>query len=401
MKPNVVIVSAKRSAIGSFNGSLSNIKATLIGTTVVKSILSETKIPLDAIDEVIIGNVLTAGVGQNPARQVAIFAGLPECTPAFTINQVCGSGLKAVIEGYRSILSGANQVVLAGGQENMSLSPHLLSKLRKGVKMGDATLVDSMIQDGLTDVYNNYHMGITAENIATQYHLSREELDTFALNSQQKASTAQQTGKFTREIVPIVVNPKTNEIFDTDEFIKPGIDITKLAGLRPAFKPDGVVTAGNSSGVNDGAAFVLLMSEEKAIQLNLPILAYINGETSVGLDPKIMGLGAAVATQKLLGKLNLSVDDIDIFELNEAFSAQAVAVNRILGVDGAKVNPNGGAIAIGHPIGASGCRILVTLIHELIDQNKNSGIAALCIGGGMGVALNISRDKLKLKGVLE
>ncbi|MDQ5921093.1 MAG: acetyl-CoA C-acetyltransferase [Pseudomonadota bacterium] len=391
---NVVIVSAKRTAVGSFMGSLSKISAAELGSIVIKAILDETKVSPEQVSEVIMGQILTAGVGQNPARQATLKAGLPKETPAMTINQVCGSGLKAVHLAAQAIMCGDAEVVIAGGQENMSAAPHILSGSRDGFKMGNTTLVDSMVYDALTDVYNQYHMGITAENVAKKYNISREDQDLFAVSSQNKAEKAQAEGKFTTEIVPVLIPQKKGEpiSFAKDEFIKSGVAYDTLAKLRPAFKKDeGTVTAGNASGINDGAAAVMLMSEEKARELGLIPLAYIKAYASAGLEPELMGMGPVYATKKTLQRANWSIDELDLIEANEAFAAQAVAVNRELGWDINRVNVNGGAIAIGHPVGASGCRILVGLLHEMQRRDAKKGLAALCIGGGMGVALAVER----------
>ncbi len=393
MMRNVVIVAANRTAIGNFLGSLSSIPAVQLGATVISALLAETGVKPDEISEVIMGNVLTAGLGQNPARQAAILAGIDKSVPAMTINQVCGSGLKATHLAIQAIMCGDAEIIIAGGQENMSLSPHLLPNSRGGFKMGDTTLVDSMLQDGLTDVYNKYHMGITAENIATKYNISKQEQDEFALNSQHKASKAQLAGKFNAEIVPVMIPQRKGDpiAFTTDEFIKHDVTIDALAKLRPAFKKDGTVSAGNASGINDGAAAVMLMSETKAIELGLTPLVYVNAYASAGLEPELMGMGPVYATKKVLAKAGWSVAELDLIEANEAFAAQAIAVNNEIKWDTNKVNVNGGAIALGHPIGGSGCRVLVTLIYEMQRQQAKKGLATLCIGGGMGVALAIER----------
>lgn len=393
MSKNVVIVAAKRTAVGSFSGSLSQISAPELGAIVIKALLDETKLKPEQISEVIMGQVLTAGVGQNPARQALIKAGLSKDTPALTINQVCGSGLKATHLAIQSIKSGDAEIVIAGGQENMSQSPHLVYGLRNGIKMGNNNMVDSMIYDGLTDVYNQYHMGLTAENVATKYGISREVQDKFATNSQNKAEVAINSGRFKDEIISVSIPQKKGEpiIFDKDEFVRSGVTVESLVKLRPAFKKDGTVTAGNASGINDGAAAVMLMSEDKAKELGLTPLAYVKAYASIGLEPELMGAGPIYATKKTLELANWSVSDLDLVEANEAFAAQAVAVNQELGLDISKVNVNGGAIAIGHPIGASGCRILVTLLHEMQKRDAKKGLATLCIGGGMGVALAVER----------
>ena len=389
----VAIVSAKRTAIGSFGGSLKDIPAATLGAEVVKKSLEEINLSPTLVDEVIFGNVLGAGLGQNIARQIAIFAGIPQEKSAFVVNKVCGSGLKSVVLGAQSILLGDNDIVVCGGVENMSTAPYYTKDARFGAKLGNFELEDSIIHDGLTDAFENYHMGITAENIAEQFAISREQQDEFAVLSQQKASAAIEKGKFSDEIVPITIKTRKEEkVFDTDEFVRPNTDLASLAKLRPAFKKDGTVTAGNASGINDGAACIILMSEKRANELGINILGFIDGYATVGLDNKVMGLGPIPATRKVLNKLNLTTDDIDLFELNEAFAAQSIAVLKELELDTTKVNINGGAIALGHPIGASGCRILVTLIHELINENKNRGLCSLCIGGGQGISMVISRD---------
>ena len=388
----VAIVSAKRTAIGSFGGSLKDIPAATLGAEVVKKSLEEINLSPTLVDEVIFGNVLGAGLGQNIARQIAIFAGIPQEKSAFVVNKVCGSGLKSVVLGAQSILLGDNDIVVCGGVENMSTAPYYTKDARFGAKLGNFELEDSIIHDGLTDAFENYHMGITAENIAEQFAISREQQDEFATLSQQKASAAIEKGKFSDEIVPITIKTRKEEkVFDTDEFVRPNTDLASLAKLRPAFKKDGTVTAGNASGINDGAACVILMSEKRANELGINILGFIDGYATAGLDNKVMGLGPIPATRKVLDKLNLTTDDIDLFELNEAFAAQSIAVLNELNLDTSKVNINGGAIALGHPIGASGCRILVSLVHELINENKNRGLCSLCIGGGQGISVVISR----------
>ena len=389
----VAIVSAKRTAIGSFGGSLKDIPAATLGTEVVKKSLEEINLSPTLVDEVIFGNVLGAGLGQNIARQIAIFAGIPQEKSAFVVNKVCGSGLKSVVLGAQSILLGDNDIVVCGGVENMSAAPYYTKDARFGAKLGNFELEDSIIHDGLTDAFENYHMGITAENIAEQFFISRKQQDEFATLSQQKASTAIEKGKFSNEIVPITIKTRKEEkVFDTDEFVRPSTNLESLAKLRPAFKKDGTVTAGNASGINDGAACVILMSEKRASELGINILGFIDGYATAGLDNKVMGLGPIPATRKVLDKLNLTTDDIDLFELNEAFAAQSIAVLNELNLDTSKVNINGGAIALGHPIGASGCRILVSLVHELINENKNRGLCSLCIGGGQGISVVISRN---------
>ncbi|MBV1775792.1 acetyl-CoA C-acetyltransferase [Burkholderiaceae bacterium DAT-1] len=390
---DVVIVAAQRTAIGSFGGSLAKVSAPDLGAVVIKSLLEKTGVAADQISEVILGNVLTAGLGQNPARQALIKAGIPVHVPALTINQVCGSGLKATHLAVQAILAGDADIVIAGGQENMSLSPHLLMNSRDGIRMGNGALVDSMVYDGLTDVYNQYHMGVTAENIAAKYGISRQEQDELALASQNKAEAAQKAGKFADEIVPVVIPQKKGDpiSFANDEFIKMGATMDGLAKLRAAFNKEGTVTAGNASGINDGAAAVMLMSADKAKALGLKPLARIAGYASAGVEPSIMGMGPVPATQRALARAGWTLDQVDLIEANEAFAAQALGVARELKWDWNKVNVNGGAIALGHPIGASGCRVLVTLLHELARRDAKRGLATLCIGGGMGVALAVER----------
>lgn len=388
----VAIVSAKRTAIGSFGGSLKDISAAKIGGELVKKALEDINLNPNLVDEIIFGNVLQTGLGQNVARQIAVNAGIPKEKSAFVVNKVCGSGLKSVVLGVQSILLGDNDVVVCGGVENMSAAPHYTKNARFGQKLGSFELEDTIINDGLTDAFENYHMGITAENIAEQYNITREEQDEFALLSQKKATAAIENNQFANEIVPIVIKTRREEIiFDTDEYVRPNATLESLAKLRPAFKKDGTVTAGNASGINDGAACVILMSEARAKELELEILAYIDGYASAGLDNKVMGLGPVPATQKVLEKLSLNMEDIDLFEMNEAFAAQSIAVTRLLSLDSNKVNTRGGAISLGHPIGASGCRVLVTLVHALINDNKEKGVCSLCIGGGQGIAMVISR----------
>jgi acetyl-CoA C-acetyltransferase len=390
---DVVIVGAVRTAVGKFGGTLAKIPAPRLGAAVIQALLARTGVKADAVSEVLLGQVLTAGSGQNAARQAGIFAGLPDMVPAMTINKVCGSGLKATHLAAQAIKAGDAEIVIAGGQENMSAAPHILANSRDGFRMGDAKLVDSMIVDGLWDVYNQYHMGTTAENIAAKWGVTREDQDAFAASSQQKAEAAQKAGKFTDEIVGIEIPSRKGPatIFDTDEYPKHGTTAESLAALRPAFDKAGTVTAGNASGLNDGAAAVMMMSARKAAELGLKPLAKIRAYSSAGVDPKFMGMGPVPASRLCLSKAGWSVEDLDLLEINEAFAAQAIAVNRDMGWDTAKVNVNGGAIAIGHPIGASGCRILVTLIHEMIRRDAKKGLASLCIGGGMGVALAIER----------
>ena len=392
MKP-VVIVAAKRTAIGKFGGSLAKITAPDLGAVVLRALLEQTGVAGEAIDEVILGQVLTAGAGQNPARQTVIKAGLPNSVSAMTINKVCGSGLKAVMLGAQAIACGDADIIIAGGQENMSASVHVLPNSRDGFRMGNASLVDSMIKDGLWDAFNDYHMGITAENVAKQFNISREMQDAFALASQQKAIGAQDAGKFVDEIVPVSIPQRKGEpvVFDADEYINRKTNAESLAGLRPAFDKAGSVTAGNASGINDGAAMVMLMSADKARELNLTPLATIQSYASAAIDPAIMGMGPVNASRKALSKAGWSADELDLMEINEAFAAQATAVNQEMQWDTSKINVNGGAIALGHPIGASGCRILVTLLHEMQRRDAKKGLAALCIGGGMGVALTVAR----------
>ena len=389
----IVIVGAARTAVGKFGGSLAKVPATELGATVIKALLERTGVKADQVGEVIMGQVLAAGVGQNPARQAMMKAGIAKETPALTINAVCGSGLKAVMLAAQAVAWGDSEIVIAGGQENMSASPHVLSGSRDGQRMGDWKMVDTMIVDGLWDVYNQYHMGITAENVAKAHSITREQQDALALASQQKAAAAQEAGKFKDEIVPVVIPQKKGDplVFDTDEYLNKKTNAEALAGLRPAFDKAGSVTAGNASGINDGAAAVMVMKASKAKALGLKPLATIKSFGTSGLDPATMGMGPVPASEKALARAGWKVGDVDLFELNEAFAAQACAVNQALGVDAAKVNVNGGAIAIGHPIGASGCRILVTLLHEMQRRDAKKGLAALCIGGGMGVSLAVER----------
>ena len=388
----VVITAALRSGVGKFNGSIAKVPAADLGAQIIKALLARSGVQPQQISEVIMGQVLTAGVGQNPARQALIRAGLPDSVPGMTIGKVCGSGLKATHLAAQAIKCGDAEIVIAGGQENMSASPHLLQGSRDGFRMGDAKLIDSMIVDGLWDVYNNYHMGVTAENVAKKFEISRREQDEFAASSQQKAEAAQKAGRFRAEIAPIeVASRKGTTLFDTDEFIRPGTTVESLGELKPAFNRDGTVTAGNASGINDGAAAVMMMSARKADELGLKPLASIRAYASAGVDPKIMGMGPVPASQLCLKKAGWTHQDLDLMEVNEAFAAQAIGVNRQMGWDTAKINVNGGAIAIGHPIGASGCRILVTLLHEMIRRDAKRGLASLCIGGGMGVALAVER----------
>ena len=389
----VVIVAATRTAVGSFQGSLANIPAPQLGATVIRSLLEQTGVAADQVDEVIFGQVLTAGSGQNPARQTAVHAGLPFTTAALTLNKVCGSGLKALHLAAQAIRCGDADVIIAGGQENMSLSPYILPGARTGLRMGHGKVVDTMIQDGLWDAFNDIHMGITAENLVEKYNISREQQDEFAAASQAKATAAIAAGRFAAEITPVSIPQRKGDpiIFDTDEQPRAGSTADALAKLRPAFKKDGSVTAGNASTLNDGAAAVMLMSAEKAKELGVPVLARIVAYANAGVDPTIMGIGPVAATQKCLSKAGWTTADLDLIESNEAFAAQALSVNQELAWDTDKVNVNGGAIALGHPIGASGCRILVTLLHEMMRRDFKKGLATLCIGGGQGVALAIDR----------
>jgi acetyl-CoA C-acetyltransferase len=389
----VVIVAAGRTALGKFGGSLAKISAPDLGAHVIKGLLEKTGVTGEQISEVILGQVLTAGSGQNPARQAVIKAGLPHGVPALTINKVCGSGLKAVMLGAQAIACGDAEIVIAGGQENMSAAPHVMMGSRDGFRMGDAKLVDSMIVDGLWDVYNQYHMGITAENVAEKYSINRAEQDEFAVKSQNKAEAAIKAGKFKDEIFPLSIPQRKGDpvVFDTDEFPRLGATLDNMTALKPAFKKEGTVTAANASGLNDGAAAVMLMSADKAKALGLPVLATIKAYASAGLDPTIMGMGPVPASKKCLDKAGWAASELDLMEINEAFAAQACAVNKEMGWDTSKINVNGGAIALGHPIGASGCRVLVSLIHEMNKRDAKKGLASLCIGGGMGVALAVSR----------
>ncbi|OHX48829.1 acetyl-CoA C-acetyltransferase [Cytobacillus oceanisediminis] len=384
----VVIVSAVRTAIGSFNGSLKDVSAPELGAIAIKGALEKAGVTPDQIDEVILGNVLQAGLGQNPARQAALKAGLPESVSAMTINKVCGSGLKAVHLAAQAILAGDAEAVIAGGMENMSQAPYILKNARNGFKMGDQKLIDSMISDGLWCAFNDYHMGVTAENLCSKYELSREEQDEFAAASQEKAAKAIEEGKFNDEIVPVEIPQRKGDpiVFNTDEYPKKGTNAEKLAGLRPAFKKDGSVTAGNASGINDGAAVLLVMSKKKADALGLKPLVTIKGNASAGVDPSIMGIGPVAAVKKALQKASVSMDELELIEANEAFAAQSLAVDRELRFNKEILNVNGGAIALGHPIGASGARILVTLIHEMQKRQAKKGLATLCLGGGQGVA---------------
>src|SRR3569832_1065807 len=390
---DIVIVSAVRTAVGKFGGSLAKVPATELGAIVIKEALARAKVKPEQVGEVIMGQVLAAGAGQNPARQARLKAGLPKEVPGLTINAVCGSGLKAVMLAAQAIAWGDAEIVVAGGQENMSAAPHVLPNSRDGQRMGDWKMVDTMIVDGLWDVYNQYHMGVTAENVAKKFDVTREQQDALALASQQKAAAAQAAGKFKDEIVPITIPQKKGDpvVFADDEFINKKTSAEALAGLRPAFDKAGSVTAGNASGINDGAAALVMMSAKKAAELGLKPLAKIKAFGTSGLDPATMGMGPVPATRKALERAGWQASDVNLFELNEAFAAQACAVNKELGIDPAKVNVNGGAIAIGHPIGASGARILVTLLHEMQRREAKKGVAALCIGGGMGVSLAVER----------
>jgi acetyl-CoA C-acetyltransferase len=393
MSKDVVIVAASRTAVGAFGGTLAGVPAHSLGAAVVKDLLKRTALNSDQVDEVILGQVLTAGTGQNPARQTVIEAGLSQETPAMTINKVCGSGLKAVHLAYQAVACGDAEVVIAGGQENMSASPHVLPSSRNGKMMGDWAMTDTMIKDGLWCAFNDCHMGITAENIADKYSFSRDDQDAFAAESQRRTEAAQNAGNFDAEIVPVEIPQRKKDpiLFAKDEFPRAGTTAEKLGGLRPAFKKDGTVTAGNASGINDGAAAVVVMSADKAAELGLKPLARIVSFSSAGVDPAIMGTGPIPATKKCLEKAGWSVDDLDLIESNEAFAAQAMSVNKELGWDTAKVNVSGGAISIGHPIGASGARVLVTLLHGMQRENAKKGLATLCIGGGQGVAMAVER----------
>ncbi|HII1137079.1 TPA: acetyl-CoA C-acetyltransferase [Staphylococcus aureus] len=390
----VVLAAAYRTPIGVFGGAFKDVPAYDLGATLIEHIIKETGLNPSEIDEVIIGNVLQAGQGQNPARIAAMKGGLPETVPAFTVNKVCGSGLKSIQLAYQSIVTGENDIVLAGGMENMSQSPMLVNNSRFGFKMGHQSMVDSMVYDGLTDVFNQYHMGITAENLVEQYGISREEQDTFAVNSQQKAVRAQQNGEFDSEIVPVSIPQRKGEpiVVTKDEGVRENVSVEKLSRLRPAFKKDGTVTAGNASGINDGSAMMLVMSEDKAKELNIEPLAVLDGFGSHGVDPSIMGIAPVGAVEKALKRSKKELSDIDVFELNEAFAAQSLAVDRELKLPPEKVNVKGGAIALGHPIGASGARVLVTLLHQLNDEVE-TGLTSLCIGGGQAIAAVVSKYK--------
>ena len=391
---DVVIVAATRTAIGSFQGSLATVPAAELGAALIRQLLATTGLKGDQVDEVILGQVLTAGCGQNPARQASILAGLPNTVPALTLNKLCGSGLKALHLATQAIRCGDAEVVIAGGMESMSLAPYVLPAARTGLRMGHGKMLDSLLHDGLMDAFNDYHMGITAENLADKYQLSREQQDAFAAASQQKASAAIESGRFADEITPILIPQRKGDplSFEVDEQPRAGITAESLGKLKPAFKKDGSVTAGNSSTINDGAAAVILMSADKAKALGLPVLARIAGYANAGVDPAIMGIGPVAATRSCLAKAGWSLDQLDLIEANEAFAAQSLAVGKELQWDMNKVNVNGGAIALGHPIGASGCRVLVSLLHEMIRRDAKKGLATLCIGGGMGVALAIERS---------
>jgi acetyl-CoA C-acetyltransferase len=390
---DIVIVAATRTAIGKFGGALAKIPAPELGAAVIRELLARAKLQPDQISEVILGQVLTAGSGQNPARQALIKAGLPAAIPAMTINKVCGSGLKAVMLAAQAIRCDDADIIIAGGQENMSASPHVLPGSRDGFRMGDAKLIDTMIVDGLWDVYNQYHMGTTAENVAKQYGISRAQQDQFSVASQNKAEAAQKAGTFKDEIVPVMIPQRKGDpvAFAADEFIKTGTTLESISGLRPAFAKDGSVTAANASGINDGAAAVVVMSAERAAKLGLKPLAKIKAFASSGVDPSVMGMGPVPASRRCLEKAGWKPADLDLMEINEAFAAQACAVNKEMGWDTSKINVNGGAIALGHPIGASGCRVLVTLLYEMARRDAKKGLASLCIGGGMGVAMAVER----------
>ncbi len=390
---DVVIVAATRTAVGSFQGSLATVPAVELGAAVIRQLLSQTGVDGGQIDEVIMGQVLTAGAGQNPARQAAIKAGLPFAVPAMTLNKVCGSGLKALHLATQAIRCGDAEIIIAGGQENMSLSNYVMPGARTGLRMGHASLVDTMISDGLWDAFNDYHMGITAENLVDKYDISRQAQDEFAATSQQRAIAAIEAGRFVDEITPILIPQRKGDPlrFDTDEQPRAGTTAESLGKLKAAFKKDGTVTAGNASSINDGAAAVMLMSASKAEQLGLPVLARIAGYANAGVDPAIMGIGPVSATRRCLDKAGWSLEELDLIEANEAFAAQSLSVAKELGLNLEKVNVNGGAIALGHPIGASGCRVLVTLLHEMIKRDARKGLATLCIGGGQGVALALAR----------
>ena len=388
-----VIVAAVRTPLGSFGGTLKNVSAVDLGTLVIKSAIERANLKPEQVDEVIMGNVLGAGLGQNVARQMSVNAGVPVASPAFTINKVCGSGLKAVQLAAQAVLCGDADIVVAGGAENMSQAPYVLPNQRWGARMGDSQVVDTMLRDGLTDAFGSFHMGITAENVAEQYGITREDQDNFAVQSQKRAVAAIEAGRFKEEIVPVEIPQRKGDpiVFDTDEFPRKDASLEGLGKLRPVFKKDGTVTAGNASGINDGAAAVVVMSADKAKELGVPVLATIKSYASAGLDPKVMGCGPIYASRKALEKGGFTVEDLDLVESNEAFAAQACAVGKELNLDPEKVNVNGGAIALGHPIGASGCRILVTLLHEMQKRDVKRGLATLCIGGGMGTAVIVER----------
>ena len=391
MSEDIVIVSAARTAVGKFGGSLAKIPGPELGAIVIRGVLERAKVEPSQVSSVIMGGVLCAGLGQNPARQATILAGLPYEVPAITINVVCGSGLKAVMLAADAVISGDAEIVVAGGQENMSAAPHVLPGSRDGFRMGDVKLIDSMIVDGLWDKYNNYHMGTTAENVAKQFNVTREDQDKLSVTSQNRAEAAQKAGKFKDEIIPVPIPQRKGDpvMFANDEFIRAGATFEALSALKPAFAKDGTVTAGNASGINDGAAAVVVMTAKKAAELGLKPMAKIVAYASAGLDPKIMGMGPVHASKRCLAKAGWKVEDIDLLEINEAFAAQACAVHKEMGWDLSKVNVNGGAVAIGHPIGASGCRILVTLLYEMQRRQARKGLASLCIGGGMGVAMAV------------
>jgi len=390
---DVVIVSAARTAIGKFGGALAKISAPELGAIVIRSALERAHVHPSQVSEVIMGETLTAGLGQNPARQAAIKAGLPFEVSAMTINKVCGSGLKAVMLGANAIIAGDAEIVVAGGQENMSAAPHLLQGSRDGFRMGDAALVDCMIVDGLWDAFNQYHMGITAENVAREYGIGREDQDRLAVTSQNAAEAAQKAGKFRDEIIPVTIPQRKGDpiLFTEDEYIRAGATLDQVSRLKPSFAQDGTVTAGNASGINDGAAAVVLMSAKRAGELGLKPLARIAGYASAGIDPKVMGMGPVYSSRRCLERAGWTIGDLELMEINEAFAAQACAVHKVMGWDTARINVNGGAIALGHPIGASGCRVLVTLLYEMQRRIVNKGLASLCIGGGMGVAMAVER----------
>ena len=390
-KKEIVVTSALRTAVGSLGKSLKDVPAQMLGSAVIKESIKKTKIKNEDVDEVIMGQVLTGGTGQNPARQAAVNSGIPKEKPAYIVNQVCGSGIRSVASGFQSIKSGDSNIVISGGQENMSLAPHAIH-LRNGKKLGDTEIIDTMIKDGLWDAFHGYHMGVTAENVATKFQVTRDDQDKFALNSQEKAFKAQKENKFDNEIINLKIKSKNSEInFNKDEHPREGINLDALERLKPVFKKDGTVTAGNASGINDGAAAVTLMTSLEADKRSLPILVKIKSWASCGVDPSLMGTGPIPASKKALDIAGWSINDVDLFEFNEAFAAQSIAVVKTLSVPNEKVNVNGGAIALGHPIGASGTRILVTLIHEMIRRDVKKGLASLCIGGGMGIAMCVER----------